>query len=83
MKKMEEKNKYCYDRGIDEFVEYLNKGKNVFLHKVLHLGGTKDNIEVDVAMQYTDTYSEDIVSFVNDVKTIDGGSHEVGDLKLL
>ena len=70
-------NKYCYERGIDEFVEYLNKGKNV-LHKVLHLGGTKDNIEVDVAMQYTDTYSEDIVSFVNDVKTIDGGSHEVG-----
>ena len=65
-------NKYCYERGIDEFVEYLNKGKNV-LHKVLHLGGTKD-----VAMQYTDTYSEDIVSFVNDVKTIDGGSHEVG-----
>ena len=70
-------NKYCYERGIDEFVEYLNKGKNV-LHKVLHLGGTKDNIEVDVAMQYTDTYSEDIVSFVNDVKTIDGGSHDVG-----
>ena len=70
-------NKYCYERGIDEFVEYLNKGKNV-LHKVLHLGGIKDNIEVDVAMQYTDTYSEDIVSFVNDVKTIDGGSHEVG-----
>lgn len=70
-------NKYCYERGIDEFVEYLNKGKNV-LHKVLHLGGTKDNIEVDVAMEYTDTYSEDIVSFVNDVKTIDGGSHEVG-----
>ena len=70
-------NKYCYERGIDEFVEYLNKGKNV-LHKVLHLGGTKDNIEVDVAIQYTDTYSEDIVSFVNDVKTIDGGSHEVG-----
>ena len=71
------KNKYCYERGIDEFVEYLNKGKNV-LHKVLHLGGTKDDIEVEVAMQYTDTYSEDIVSFVNDVKTIDGGSHEVG-----
>ena len=70
-------NKYCYEREIDEFVEYLNKGKNV-LHIVLHLGGTKDNIEVDVAMQYTDTYSEDIVSFVNDVKTIDGGSHEVG-----
>ena len=71
------KNKFCYERGIDEFVEYINKGKNV-LHNVLHIGGSKDNIEVEVALQYTDTYNEDIVSFVNDVKTIDGGSHEVG-----
>ena len=69
--------KYHYDRGIDEFVEYLNKGKNT-LHKVLNLNGSKDKIEVEIAMQYTDTYSEDIVSFVNNVKTIDGGSHEVG-----
>ncbi len=38
----------------------------------------KDRIEVDIAMQYTDTYNENIVSFVNNVKTIDGGSHEVG-----
>ena len=68
---------YKYDRGIDEFVEYLNKGKNP-LHKVLNLSGVKDLIEVEVAMQYTDTYNENIVSFVNDVKTIDGGSHEVG-----
>ena len=70
-------NKYCYERGIDEFVEYINKGKNV-LHNVLHVGGSKDNIEVEVALQYTDTYQEDVVSFVNNVKTIDGGSHEVG-----
>ena len=69
--------KYCYERGIEEFVEDLNKGKNV-LHKVLSLNGIKDKIEVDISMQYTDTYSENIVSFVNNVKTIDGGSHEVG-----
>ena len=69
--------KFCYKRGIEEFVEYINKGKNV-LHKVLNLTGSKDDIEVEIAMQYTDTYSENIVSFVNDVKTIDGGSHEVG-----
>ena len=68
---------FCYKRGIDEFVEYLNEGKNV-LHKVLNLNGKRDNIEVEVAMQYTDTYSENIISFVNDVKTVDGGSHEVG-----
>ena len=69
--------KYCYERGIEEFVEDLNKGKNA-LHKVLSISGEKDKIEVDISMQYTDTYNENIVSFVNNVKTVDGGSHEVG-----
>ena len=69
--------KYCYERGIEEFVEDLNHGKGT-LHKVLAITGSKDNIEVDIAMQYTDTYHENIVSFVNNVKTVDGGSHEVG-----
>lgn len=69
--------KYCYERGIEEFVEDLNKGKNT-LHKVLSISGSKDKIEVDISMQYTDTYNENIVSFVNNVKTVDGGSHEVG-----
>ena len=68
---------YCYERGIEEFVEDLNKGKNT-LHKVLNMNGVKDKIEVDIAMQYTDTYNDTIVSFVNNVKTVDGGSHEVG-----
>ena len=68
---------FCYKRGIEEFVEDLNRNKNP-LHKVLNMNGSKDKIEVDVTMQYTDSYSENIVSFVNNVKTIDGGSHEVG-----
>ena len=69
--------KFHYERGIEEYVEELNKGKNT-LHKVLSFSGTKEKIEVDISMQYTDTYDEKIVSFVNNVKTIDGGSHEVG-----
>ena len=69
--------KYYYERGIEEYVEDLNKGENA-LHKVLTFGGTKDKIDVEVSMQYTDTYNEKIVSFVNNVKTVDGGSHEVG-----
>lgn len=69
--------KFCYERGIEEFVEDLNKGKNT-LHDVLSINGVKNKIEVDISMQYTDTYSENIVSFVNNVKTTDGGSHEVG-----
>ena len=69
--------KYCYERGIEEFVEELNKGKTT-LHKVLTISGNKDKIDVEISMQYTDTYNENITSFVNNVKTIDGGSHEVG-----
>ncbi len=70
-------NKYHYERGISEFVEYLNEDKET-LHNVISFSGIKENIEVDIAMQYTDTYQENIVSFVNNVKTPDGGSHEVG-----
>ena len=69
--------KYCYENGLEAFVEYLNEGKNV-LHKTVLFEGVKDKIEVEIAMQYTDSYQENIVSFVNNVKTVDGGSHEVG-----
>ena len=69
--------KFHYDNGIESFVEYINEDKKT-LHKVISFEGVKDRIEVDIAMQYTDTNSENIISFVNNVKTIDGGSHEVG-----
>jgi len=68
---------YHYEKGITSFVEYINEDKKA-LNKVIPIHGTKNNIEVDVAMQYTDSYNENIISFVNNVKTIDGGSHEVG-----
>ena len=69
--------KYLYHNGLESFVEYLNEGKNV-LHKVLCFKANKDQVNVSVALQYTDGYSENIISFVNNVKTSDGGSHEVG-----
>ena len=69
--------KYHYDNGLSSFCEYLNEGKSV-LHKVLCFNTTKDKVNVAVSMQYTDSYNENIVSFVNNVKTPDGGSHEVG-----
>ena len=69
--------KFHYDNGIESFVEYINEDKKA-LHKVISFNGLKDKIEVDIAMQYTDTYNENIISFVNNVKTIDGGTHEVG-----
>ena len=73
----ERESKFHYERGIEEFVEDLNEDKTP-LHKVYSFLGEKDKIEVEIAMQYTESYNENIVSFVNNVKTIDGGSHEVG-----
>lgn len=69
--------KYHYDNGIKSFVEYINEDKTP-INNILHFKGSKDGIEVEIAMQYTDSYNENIVSFVNNVKTADGGSHEVG-----
>ena len=69
--------KYCYENGLEAFCSYLNEGKQT-LHKVQCFSGVKDKIEVSVAFQYTDSYNENLISFVNNVKTSDGGTHEVG-----
>ncbi len=68
---------FHYENGLVNFVEYINENKQV-LHKIINFNSSKSGIEVDVAMQYTDTYNESILSFVNNVKTGDGGTHEVG-----
>ena len=76
----EEDNKhesFCYQDGLKAFVEYINEDQNE-LHKAMVISGIKDKIDVKVAFQYTESYSENIVSFVNNVKTSDGGTHEVG-----
>ena len=73
----EKKVTYHYENGITSFVEYINEGKGV-LHKVVPIHGEKGGMEVDIALQYTDEYSENIISYVNNVKTGDGGTHEVG-----
>ena len=69
--------KYHYENGLVSFIDYMNEGKTP-LHKVINFSGKKNKIEVDVAMQYTTSYNEEILSFVNNVKTSDGGTHEVG-----
>ena len=68
---------YHYEKGLNSFAEYLNTDKKV-LHKPYDFQGMKDGINVEVAFQYTESYSENIISFVNNVKTSDGGTHEVG-----
>ena len=71
------KETYYYENGLVAFVDYLNEDKNT-LHNIVEFSGMKDKINVEIAMQYTDSYSENIISFVNNVKTNDGGTHEVG-----
>lgn len=68
---------FHYENGIEAFVTYLNEEKDV-LHPVKYLEGTQDDIEIEFAFQFNDGYSETILSFVNNVRTRDGGTHETG-----
>lgn len=68
---------FQYDDGIESFVSYLNEGKGT-IGKVFYFEGSQDGMEIEFAGQYSDSYSENFVSFVNNVRTADGGSHEVG-----
>ena len=68
---------FFYETGIEAFVGYLNEEKDV-LHAVAYVEGTQDDIEVEFAFQFNDGYSETILSFVNNVRTRDGGTHETG-----
>ncbi len=67
-----------YDGGIREYVSWLNHNKASVHEDVIYMAGQKDDSTVEVAMQYTDTYTETIVSFANDVRTPEGGMHEEG-----
>ncbi|ARR38361.1 DNA topoisomerase IV subunit B [Lactobacillus delbrueckii] len=68
---------FQYEDGIESFVSYLNEGKGT-IGKVFYFEGSQDGMEIEFAGQYSDSYSENFVSFVNNVRTADGGSHEVG-----
>lgn len=68
---------FHYESGIEAFVSYLNEEKDV-LHEVAYLDGESEGIEVEFAFQFSDGYSETILSFVNNVRTKDGGTHETG-----
>ena len=73
----EKKEIFHYENGLEAFIDYLNENKKP-INKIFSFSDIKDKIEVDIALQYTDSYNENLVSFVNNVKTGDGGSHEVG-----
>ena len=77
-KEPQEQHEYYYEGGIISFVEYLNKGKNTLLDKVIYMYGEKDMNIVEVAMQYNDRYDATTFSFANNINTVEGGTHEMG-----
>ena len=69
---------FHYEGGLSSFIAFLNENKEVVNPTVIDIENTKDDVVVDVALQYNDSYSENILSFVNNINTVDGGTHLSG-----
>ena len=69
---------FVYEGGISEYVKFINQDKTPIHENVIHLEGTEDNVMFEVALQYTNGYNDNIYSFVNNINTHDGGTHEDG-----
>src|ERR1700734_2593975 len=69
---------FKYAGGIAEFIKHLNRGKQVLHEKPIVLESSRDGIELDIALQYNDSYSESVFSFANNINTVDGGTHLSG-----
>ena len=70
--------KFLYEGGISEYVRFINKGKTPLHDDIIHLTGEEDGVMFEVAMQYNTSYNDNIYSFVNNINTHDGGTHEEG-----
>ncbi|MGD0734430.1 MAG: DNA topoisomerase (ATP-hydrolyzing) subunit B [Terracidiphilus sp.] len=69
---------FKYAGGIAEFVKHLNRGKQVLHEKPIVMEALRDGVEIDIALQYNDSYSETVFSFANNINTVDGGTHLSG-----
>jgi DNA gyrase subunit B len=69
---------YHYKGGIKQFIDYLNENKHALHPQVIVIEGEKDDVPIDVAFQYTDSYTENIMTYVNNINTIEGGTHLSG-----
>ncbi|HQK79282.1 MAG TPA: DNA topoisomerase (ATP-hydrolyzing) subunit B [Syntrophales bacterium] len=74
----EKQNEFYYEGGIVSFVEYINRNKRVLHKNPLYVSGSREDCQVEVALQYNDTYIENIFSFANSINTTEGGTHLVG-----
>ena len=72
------KKEFCYEGGIKEFVEYLNRSKTALYDQIIYCEGMVNDVYVEVAMQHNDSYTENCYSFVNNINTPEGGTHMTG-----
>jgi DNA gyrase subunit B len=69
---------FKYAGGIAEFIKHLNRGKQVLHDKPIHMEASREGVELDIALQYNDSYSDTVFSFANNINTVDGGTHLSG-----
>src|ERR687898_2731667 len=74
----QKKHDFFYKGGLLSFVEHLNRAKSAIHPKVVHFAGEKEGVEVEIAMQWNDGYSENVFSFANNINTAEGGTHLIG-----
>jgi len=74
----QKKHEFFYKGGLMSFVEHLNRAKAAIHAKVVHFEGEKDGVEVEIAMQWNDGYTENVFAFANNINTIEGGTHLIG-----
>ena len=75
---LENREEFCYEGGIREYVTWLNKGKTPIHDDVIYMQGSKGDSVAEIALQYSDGFNENLVSFANDIRTPEGGMHETG-----
>ena len=78
IKKDTKEHEFLYKGGIAEFIQYINRNKNPLHKKIFYIEKTKDHVEVECAIQYNDSFSEDVFAFANNINTTEGGTHLVG-----
>ncbi len=72
------KHTFMYQGGLTEFIDYLNENRTPLHKKPILVSGERDDVSVEIAIQYNDSYIENIFSYVNDINTKEGGTHLVG-----
>jgi DNA gyrase subunit B len=70
--------KFQYKGGISEFVQYIDETRDALMKKPIYISGERENVPVELALQYNDGYNENIFTYVNDIHTIEGGTHLIG-----